>query len=218
MGTSCFRVIVVLVAVACIDRPPVGAADNPAAAPAARRIEVPVHVDVLVEGSSRPTAQLLDAAREHASRIYDTIGVSLAWTEPAQGSESLDPWHIVATVLSEPRADRFLRGHELPSTVLGVAPRQTGRVYLFWDRIARRAEDDDALPEIVLGRVLAHEIGHQLLPMPGHSEGSLMRASMNFRVRTLPTFTDVEARSIRLRLSDVMAPSVTSVSPAPSGP
>ena len=143
--------------------------------------------------------------------------MSLAWTKELQGPGSLDPMHIVAAVLSGSNADRFLRGHELSATVLGVAPRQTGRVYLFWDRILRRAEDDKALPQIVLGRVLAHEIGHHLLPMPGHSDGSLMRASMNFRVHTLPTFTDAEARSIRLRLSDVLPspPLVSGLSRAP---
>ena len=86
--------------------------------------------------------------------------------------------------------------------MLGAAPRQTGRVYVFWDRVLRRAGKDKVLPYRVLGRVLAHEIGHHLLPAKGHSKAGIMREWLNFQLPTLPAFTEPEAEAIRMRLRD----------------
>ncbi len=111
------------------------------------------------------------------------------------------PTHLVAVVLSDARTDQFLRGKEVLPSVLGVAPHQTGRVYVFWDRIARRAWENDVLPQIVLARVLAHEIGHHMLPLQGHSDSGIMRPSLDYRSAAPPTFTDAEAAAIRASLS-----------------
>jgi hypothetical protein len=53
----------------------------------------------------------------------------------------------------------------------------------------------------VLARVLAHEIGHQMLPLQGHSESGIMRPSLNYRAAAPPTFTHDEAAAIRMFLS-----------------
>jgi hypothetical protein len=107
--------------------------------------------------------------------------------------------------LSDARTDQFLRSTELPQSVLGVAPYQTGRVYLFWDRIARHAWENKVLPQIVLARVLAHEIGHHLLPLQGHSDSGIMRPSVDYRVGEPPAFTLTQAASIRQLLSQASA-------------
>ena len=107
---------------------------------------------------------MLLEARQQATMIYDAIGVSLEWTDERGMDDGAAPTHLVAVVLSDARTDQFLKGKEVPPSVLGVAPHQTGRVYVFWDRIARRAWENDVLPQIVLARVLAHEIGHHCCP------------------------------------------------------
>ena len=133
--------------------------------------------------------------------IYDAIGVSLEWTDEHGMDDETEPTHLVAVVLSDARTDQFLRGKDVLPSVLGVAPHQTGRVYVFWDRIARRAWENDVLPQIVLARVLAHEIGHQMLPLQGHSDSGIMRPSLDYRSSAPPTFTDAEAAAIRTFLS-----------------
>ena len=166
-----------------------------------RRIEVPV--TLVAEGWSQPASQVLLEARQQAAMIYDAIDVSLVWTdEPDEGT---GPVHFVAVVLSDARTDQFLRGKELPPSVLGVAPYQTGRVYLFWDRIARRAWENRVLPQIVLARVLAHELGHHLLPLQGHSDSGIMRPSVDYRMGEPPAFTTRQAASIRQLLSEASA-------------
>jgi len=52
----------------------------------------------------------------------------------------------------------------------------------------------------VLGDVMAHELGHLLLP-PGHSSIGIMRPQIDMMSRTLATFTKDEAAEIRRRLA-----------------
>jgi len=163
-------------------------------------MEVPV--TLVVEGSSHPDLQALLEARQQATMIYDAIGVSLVWTNEHGLAEDAAPVRLVAVVLSEARTEQFLRRSDLPSSVLGVAPYETGRVYLFWDRIVRRARENNVRPQIVLARVLAHEIGHHLLPLQGHSEIGIMRSSVDFSVGDPPVFTLLQASSIREFLAE----------------
>jgi hypothetical protein len=160
-----------------------------------------IRVTLIAEGLSQPDSQVLLEARQQATMIYDAIGVSLEWTDERGMDDATAPTHLVAVVLSDARTDQFLKGKDVPPSVLGVAPYQTGRVYVFWDRIARRAWDNDVLPQIVLARVLAHEIGHQMLPLQGHSDSGIMRPSVNYRSSEPPTFTNPEAAAIRTFLS-----------------
>lgn len=163
-------------------------------------MEVPV--TLVVEGSSHPDLQALLEARQQATMIYDAIGVSLVWTNEHGLAEDAAPVRLVAVVLSEARTEQFLRRSDLPSSVLGVAPYETGRVYLFWDRIVRRARENNVRPQIVLARVLAHEIGHHLLPLQGHSDTGIMRSSVDFSVGDPPVFTSLQASSIREFLAE----------------
>ena len=161
-----------------------------------------VRISLITEGTSRPDSQVVLEAQQQATMIYDAIGVSLEWTdERGTADEETAPAHLVAVVLSDARTEQFLRGKDVLPSVLGVAPHETGRVYVFWDRIARRAWENDVLPQIVLARVLAHEIGHQVLPLQGHSDSGIMRPSLNYRAAAPPTFTDAEAAAIRTFLS-----------------
>lgn len=164
-----------------------------------------IRVALIAEGSSQPHSQVLLEARQQATMIYDAIGVSLAWTDERGMDDGAAPTHLVAVVLSDPRTDQFLRDKEVELSVLGVAPYQTGRIYVFWDRIARRAWENNVLPQIVLARVLAHEIGHHLLPLQGHSDSGIMRPSVDYSVGEPPAFTPTQAASIRRLLSEVSA-------------
>jgi hypothetical protein len=161
-----------------------------------------IRITLAAEGSSQPGSQVLKEALQQVSMIYDAIGVSLAWTDEHAVDEEAGPMRLVAVVLSDARTDQFLRGKEVPPAVLGVAPHLTGRVYVFWDRIARRAWENNVLPQIMLARVLAHEIGHHLLPLQGHSDTGIMRPSVDYRVGDPPAFSQAQAGSIREFLSE----------------
>jgi hypothetical protein len=161
-----------------------------------------IRITLTTEGLSRPSPQVLLEAQQQATMIYDAIGVSLLWTREPDLDDEEGPMHLTAVVLSNGRTDQFLRGTDLPPTVLGVAPHLTGRVYLFWDRITHRARENNTLPQIVLARVLAHEIGHHVLPLQGHSDTGIMRSSVDYSAGDPPVFTALQASSIREFLAD----------------
>jgi hypothetical protein len=175
-----------------------GAIVTPASAEPTPRIVL--HVGF---ADSRAVAmETLELAKPHASDIYDAIGVTLVWTMDTIAPRT-DPgvMHLGVFVLSHARTSRFMKDSPgLPETVLGAAPPESGRVYVFWGRIIRHAEKEGVQPSVVLGRVLAHEIGHHLLPDDGHSRDGLMRASLNYQVVRPPAFTNQQAESIRARL------------------
>lgn len=150
--------------------------------------------------------QVWQRALEHAAFIYAAIGVTLDWGSgyTAADDEGEAAIYIAVEVLSGARIDDFMRHTDMPSTVLAVAPHQTRRIYLFWDRIARRAQRDEVPYEVVLGRVLAHEIGHHLLPAKGHSSYGLMSGVLNYKSPEPPTFNDAEVASIRTLLSELL--------------
>ena len=94
-------------------------------------------------------------------------------------------------------AERLLRDAHLPNTVLGVAPDSTRRAYIFCDRVRWKALSDGFPMETVLGRVVAHEIGHHLLPREGHSNSGIMQERVNYNPAASPGFTPAQAASIR---------------------
>jgi hypothetical protein len=106
--------------------------------------------------------------------------------------------HLGVHVLSDARTTRFMKDSpHLPESVLGVAPTAAGRVYVFWGRIVRHAEKQRVLTSVVLGRVIAHEIGHHVLPDKGHSRDGLMQPSLNYTLPRPPVFTHPQVESIR---------------------
>lgn len=163
-----------------------------------RRIVVQVHRAV---DSTPATRQVFEREQEQAADIYATIGVSLVWADPSAVTTATATTHVRVEVLCDKQTDRLLRhSRRLPTSVLGAAP-STGRVYIFLDRILRRARKDSIVPHRVLGLVLAHEIGHLLLPAQGHANTGLMRTSLDYQSAEVPVFTEAEAESIRMLLA-----------------
>src|SRR5688572_11830147 len=161
-------------------------------------------VVVWIRYADTPTPMQLavfEIAKKETEAIYAAAGISLEWSEAAPAADP-GAMYLTAYVLSDGRAARFMRDNpDLPQSVLGVAPHATGRVYLFWDRIIRHASKKSALTQRVLGRVLAHEIGHHLLPSKGHSSTGLMRSSLDYVYPQPPTFTRAQIEEVRTFLS-----------------
>ena len=174
-----------------------GAAVASAHAQSGRRVVL--QVEYRVPPTPR-VIRMMTMAQDEATRIYDAIGVMLVWTDGSTPVGTADDLRFTVGLLSDARTYRFLQDSRNQPHVLGAAPCETGRVYLFFDRILRQAAKDFALPHVVLGRVLAHEVGHHLLPARGHSSRGLMRAPLDYRTPVLPTFTAEELESIRALL------------------
>ena len=154
-------------------------------------------------------APILQNAQAIATDIYTAIGVDVRWTTNSQ--PAADAAMRVTVLLLSGHAEERVRATAL-ADILGIAPDNSGRVYIFNDRIADLARTRDRSLRLVLGRVVAHEVGHLLLPGKGHSRSGIMRGKLDYRSDE-PGFTTDEAASIRAMLSSVMAAQAVPNSP-----
>jgi hypothetical protein len=156
---------------------------------------------IRVDNQCRLPEAVVKAARDVAADIYAAIGVRLVWTslEGAAATVPAGARRLTARLTS--REEKIVEGTSLSRHVLGVAPTSTSLVYVFCRRVTDLARTarivDVAVP---LGRAMAHEIGHHLLPGLGHSESGIMRARLDILPEQSPGFTELEADSIRARL------------------
>jgi hypothetical protein len=91
---------------------------------------------------------------------------------------------VVATLASAP-------------VVRAAAPAPTGPVVVITVfRITDLARQGRCFVGNVLGKVLAHEVGHLLLPRPGHADRGIMQAGLDLTPDE-ELFTVVEANAMR---------------------
>jgi len=149
----------------------------------------------------------LQAAEEEATRIYHAAGISLVWVNPgAPPNEShRDALHLTVVLLNGVMAQRKIFEDQLGADILGRADQVTRRAYLFSHRISAVAAERSVDVVRVLGRVLAHEIGHMVLPEPGHAERGIMREKLDLSItpqRFTPEQTRVLHDTIAASLAD----------------
>lgn len=120
------------------------------------------------------------------------------------------PWQVNDYVLEViPEAMAALLGKSedaLGSTpACSIGPHCT--TIVFYDQVERIANGATAAGPVLLGRSMAHEIGHLLLGANTHSPTGIMRARWSARELRLNAgpgmlFTQEEARRMRIRLSE----------------
>lgn len=136
---------------------------------------------------------VLSEAERQVDDLYGQIGVRLEWTgghaslAPQDGAE-----HLEVIIVAEDRSLSWLLVN-----ALGQANHGTRRAHIFYRRVVRHAKDTKSDLPRALAFALAHEIGHLLLPPPGHSDDGLMRATWHGPIDTLPPFEPSQADRIR---------------------
>jgi predicted Zn-dependent protease len=120
----------------------------------------------LTNVSGAPPA-IVQAAQDEVARLYADIGVPLEWSERQPSIRIiLLPYETGDLRLSEKQ-------------VMGASVRTAGGnlvAYAFYHRVRDLAHRYDVSTEQVLACAIAHELGHLLLPLRGHSADGLMRA------------------------------------------
>lgn len=142
-------------------------------------------------------ADILESARQQVSAIYARAGIELIRHDtPAAPRSAL---RFAAKIV--PHSLGY--GHDKPH-VMGAALGETRGtiVYVFFGRVEHFARSQRLLSSTMLAHVIAHEIGHLLLPKGWHSERGLMRgkwdrAHVDNAMRGTLTFTPDEIRTIR---------------------
>jgi hypothetical protein len=150
-----------------------------------RTVRLQLRVDVKVPDD------VLDDARKEVDRIFAESGFDVVWTDAAPQVTV----KIASQVLGYARA---------ASPVMGAASRTANGpvAHVFFRQVQDFARIYHIDLNTMLGHVIAHEVGHLLLPTYSHSPTGLMRGEwdktqVRDAVRGALTFTDGQAQKIR---------------------
>jgi hypothetical protein len=155
-----------------------------------------------------PLAVLTDAKVE-ATAVYQAAGVTILWSDrPAERESGSDdvtwsepPGDVRVIVVGGTAERRFISDGRFGETILGYATTKAGcfcgrHAYIFSDRTLavgyRRGN-----PTSLLGRIIAHEIGHLLLSSNSHAGSGIMRATLDTEPSFQPRFTEAQVKALR---------------------
>jgi hypothetical protein len=164
----------------------------------------------------------LQRAERAVSRLYRASGVGLTWVEPnhllavrSEASQAAQP--AVADLALIILNAKMTSALAPPKDALGCAlgtQRERGRIaYVFFDRLVAIARTEEEIADL-MSLVIAHEIGHLLLPFGSHADTGVMRPVWNANeLRHLEvarlSFTPAQLGEIQrrlLRLLPMLAP------------
>ena len=155
---------------------------------------------VQLENDAGLSRAALSEAQQLAARIYLAIGVQMIWVHgevPLQDPRGL---RVQVRLLSRKMADRKIATERIRGDVLGQANRPARLVYVFCARIGDASVKYLQEYTRLLGLVMAHEIGHILLPVYSHSQSGIMSGRVDIWSKMVHDFAAEEGAAIRLKL------------------
>jgi hypothetical protein len=157
-----------------------------------------VTLTVRVEDRAEVPDSLLKHAEVRATAVFRMNNLDLKWVH-AQDVVHFNPSAPVVTlIIADTPASLKAHVTGLDGDVMGRAVPQRGRGYVYYKRILQMVTPTRDIITI-LGDVMAHELGHLMLP-PGHSTIGIMQPTVNMASRRLATFSKKEASEIRQRI------------------
>ena len=144
----------------------------------------------------------LNAAEAVARRIFAKAGIRTFWVYGrGPAPRAAGALHLQVLVLSKKMTERKIASDPVEDNVLGQAASGCGRAYIFSHRIAALAARKERMVGDLLGRVVAHEVGHLLLPENSHSPIGIMASSLDLSATALVAFTREQTEAIRVRVA-----------------
>jgi hypothetical protein len=128
---------------------------------------------VAIHNYAGVSQRLLGDAQDETALIYKLAGIELSWVDPLVNSPS-----VRVNILSSSMTTRAQRDDE----VLGFAIANSHMVYVLYDHVADTSRQLNTRLSRLLCYVMAHEIGHLLLPGRAHTSSGLMSANLNGRI------------------------------------
>jgi hypothetical protein len=145
----------------------------------------------------RVPAADMSRAQRVAGETYARIGVRVMWVTGNETSVADGAVHLDVVILND--AMTMLKAAS--PTVLGQAGYETRRAYIFYPRVLSQARRSKSDLSRALAYVLAHEIGHMLLPGHGHVSAGLMQPVCDDRrLVNVPDFLPTQAQAVRARV------------------
>ena len=166
------------------------------------------NIRVRVDNSTQASSATIAGAEREAARILSEAGLQTVWVDCPVGhslsaaqdpcQEPLEPADLVLRILPNATHNKF------QDTVFGFAVHPV-LASVYYDYPARLARSDNAKSElhVVLGCVIAHELGHLLLGSNSHSGSGIMQSRWERKqIRQAMTgalfFTPAQAKDIQV--------------------
>lgn len=153
-----------------------------------------------IDNHAQVPAPDLASARREVERVFRGTGVEIAWADgptPAPGGEPDRDRRLVVVTLVD-TGQKPAGG--AAGCALGVAVRARDTALIFYNRIVDTSLTGPIDVNVVLGRVIAHEVGHLLLPPGSHAAYGIMRPDLDLGTVNPNRFTDDQVRAIRAGL------------------
>jgi hypothetical protein len=158
-----------------------------------------------------PGHTLLDA-EQHAAEIFRRAGIELAWVDCPVSREEIEKFPVCTQMTNDPRAvtlkilpESMAAGYALPFTNLGLTI-QHHASFVFYHRVQQLSNDKGISEPVVLGHIIAHELGHLLLGEGGHSDKGIMMDDLHLKdfrqaeKGTPLTFSTEQAQRMQARM------------------
>ena len=156
-------------------------------------------ITVRVDDKAGVQGALLNIAKARATEVFAMSGIRIEWIDGKQAARQKVSAANMILIMAEAPAKLKAAMEHLGTDVMGQGAPSVGRAYIYYDRVvAFRPVPPRDIPS-TLGDVMAHELGHLILP-PGHSPVGIMRPTINMRSRRVETFSESEATEIHSRL------------------
>jgi hypothetical protein len=149
----------------------------------------PAHVIVRLDDLAGIPAQDLNEAKSEVSRVFRAADVDVNWVD---SSASRDAGQLTLILLKHNAQPSRETGD-----VAGQAIREASRAYVYCDKLETVTKHLPVDANVILGRVMAHEIGHLLLPPNSHSTVGIMRPHADLSQAGVTMFTHAQVQALR---------------------
>jgi hypothetical protein len=166
-------------------------------ATAAGTVAEPPTIFVHIENHAVVAPETVRAARSELRRIYDAAGVGVESSVEPDHSRCARQPTVHVLLLAGSMADRYIADLRVGRTVVGQAYRAARRVYVLWERLGVSADRQAVARADALAVVIAHEVGHILMPGRAHSRDGIMHASYDVHLSYGMKFSAEEAAAMR---------------------
>jgi hypothetical protein len=154
-------------------------------------------VYVHIENRAAIMPETISGARDQLAHVFEGTGVRIESTAAPDHERCAMQLTIHVVLLRGDAADRFVKTERVGRRVLAQANSDARRVYVLWDRIGPAVDRHAIAHGDALGLVIAHELGHVLMPGRAHSQTGIMQANYDVYLSYRLKFSAEESAAMR---------------------
>ena len=159
----------------------------------------PIELVVEVRDLARVPPGIMRDTKAEVAQTFLAVGVRIVWAEHGRTPHNVPSPVRLFVVGSSPHT--VPSGEDPLAATLGVAPESGEWAQVFYGRVAAAVAPRQVSIDVVLAHVIAHELGHVLLPPDSHSAVGVMRHAVDLTHPAFRRFTNEQARLIRAALA-----------------